>query len=250
MHPGRAVKRAVTPKAAKRASRALPPIDNAVYSLERSAATTIRGCDYAPSAGSSCAPWGRRPSTVIAAARLIPATTTGVSALSQPAGMSRCLTSRSARYPAVIAAPRPPSARSAEASGRRSRAAIAHVCAASITTGADSAVPISTQSRPTADGSPRQNGMSKAWRRRIAKAIPPSPERSWAADTAASTRFSSMARQLNRPSPMAHHPRTLIATNDVRHALWPKEGADRIVIVQAHVRDRTATAGSGREREW
>lgn len=42
MHPGRAVKRAVTPKAVKRASRALHPIDNAMYSMERSAATAIR----------------------------------------------------------------------------------------------------------------------------------------------------------------------------------------------------------------
>ena len=41
-HPGRAVKRAVTPKVVKKASRALHPIDNAVYSLQRSAATTIR----------------------------------------------------------------------------------------------------------------------------------------------------------------------------------------------------------------
>jgi len=42
MHPSRAVKRAVTPKAVKRARRALHPIDNAVYSVERSAATAIR----------------------------------------------------------------------------------------------------------------------------------------------------------------------------------------------------------------
>jgi hypothetical protein len=42
MHPGRAVKRAMTPKAVKRARRALHPIDNAVYSMERSAATAIR----------------------------------------------------------------------------------------------------------------------------------------------------------------------------------------------------------------
>ena len=42
VHPGRAVKRAVTPKAIKKASRALHPIDNAVYSMERSAATAIR----------------------------------------------------------------------------------------------------------------------------------------------------------------------------------------------------------------
>lgn len=42
MHPGRAVKRAVTPRAVKRASQALHPIDNAVYSVQRSAATAIR----------------------------------------------------------------------------------------------------------------------------------------------------------------------------------------------------------------
>jgi hypothetical protein len=42
MHPGRAVKRAVTPKVVKRASRALHPFDNAVYSMQRSAATAIR----------------------------------------------------------------------------------------------------------------------------------------------------------------------------------------------------------------
>ena len=148
-------------------------------------------------------PEGRRPTTAMVADRLIPATTTGVSALSQPAGASRCRTSRSARYPAVIAAPRPPSVRSAAASGRRRRTAIAHACAASITRGADSAVPISTQSRPTVDGCPRQNGMSKAWRRRRASAVPPSPAASWAVATKASTRFPFMARQLNGPSPMA-----------------------------------------------
>jgi|SRR5436190_10062611 len=42
MHPGRAVKRAVTPKAVKKASRALHPVDNVVYSMQRSAATAIR----------------------------------------------------------------------------------------------------------------------------------------------------------------------------------------------------------------
>lgn len=42
MHPGRAVKRTVTPKAVKKARRALHPVDNAVYSMERSAATAIR----------------------------------------------------------------------------------------------------------------------------------------------------------------------------------------------------------------
>ncbi len=42
MHPGRAVKRAVTPKAVKKARRALHPVDNAKYSVQRSVATTIR----------------------------------------------------------------------------------------------------------------------------------------------------------------------------------------------------------------
>lgn len=42
MHPGRAVKRAVTPKVVKRASRAMHPIDNATYSIQRSVATSIR----------------------------------------------------------------------------------------------------------------------------------------------------------------------------------------------------------------
>jgi hypothetical protein len=42
MHPGRAVRRAVTPKAVRKASRALHPVDNAVYSMQRSAATAIR----------------------------------------------------------------------------------------------------------------------------------------------------------------------------------------------------------------
>jgi len=41
MHPGRAVKRAVTPQAVKKASRALHPVDNAIYSMQRSAATAI-----------------------------------------------------------------------------------------------------------------------------------------------------------------------------------------------------------------
>jgi hypothetical protein len=42
MHPGRAVKRAVTPTVVKKASRAMHPVDNAVYSMQRSVATTIR----------------------------------------------------------------------------------------------------------------------------------------------------------------------------------------------------------------
>jgi hypothetical protein len=41
-HPGRAVKRAVTPKAVKKARRAFHPIDNAVYGVERSVATSLR----------------------------------------------------------------------------------------------------------------------------------------------------------------------------------------------------------------
>jgi hypothetical protein len=42
VHPGRAVKRAVTPKPIKKARRALHPIDNAEYSMQRSVATSIR----------------------------------------------------------------------------------------------------------------------------------------------------------------------------------------------------------------
>lgn len=41
-HPGRAVKRAITPKPIKKARRALHPVDNAVYSMQRSVATSIR----------------------------------------------------------------------------------------------------------------------------------------------------------------------------------------------------------------
>jgi hypothetical protein len=36
MHPGRAVKRAVTPKPIKQIRRAMHPIDNAVYGVQRS----------------------------------------------------------------------------------------------------------------------------------------------------------------------------------------------------------------------
>ncbi len=42
MHPGRAVMRAVTPKVVKKARRALSPVDNAKYSVERSIATSLR----------------------------------------------------------------------------------------------------------------------------------------------------------------------------------------------------------------
>lgn len=41
-HPGRAVKRAVTPRSVKQARRALHPVVNARYSVERSAATSLR----------------------------------------------------------------------------------------------------------------------------------------------------------------------------------------------------------------
>ena len=41
-HPVRAVKRAATPKAVKRATRAMHPLDNAKYGVERSVATSLR----------------------------------------------------------------------------------------------------------------------------------------------------------------------------------------------------------------
>lgn len=42
VHPVRALKRAATPKAVKRATRAMHPLDNAVYGAERSVATSLR----------------------------------------------------------------------------------------------------------------------------------------------------------------------------------------------------------------
>jgi len=42
MHPVRTVKRAATPKVVKRAERAMHPLDNAIYSVERAAATSLR----------------------------------------------------------------------------------------------------------------------------------------------------------------------------------------------------------------
>jgi hypothetical protein len=42
MHPVRTAKRAVTPKAVKRARRALHPVDNVVYGAERQVATALR----------------------------------------------------------------------------------------------------------------------------------------------------------------------------------------------------------------
>jgi hypothetical protein len=41
-HPVRAVKRAATPKVVKQATRAMHPLDNAVYGVERSVATSLR----------------------------------------------------------------------------------------------------------------------------------------------------------------------------------------------------------------
>jgi hypothetical protein len=42
VHPVRAVKRTATPKVVKQATRAMHPIDNAVYGVERSVATSLR----------------------------------------------------------------------------------------------------------------------------------------------------------------------------------------------------------------
>ena len=41
-HPVRAVKRAATPKVVKKAGRAMHPLDNARYGVERSIATSLR----------------------------------------------------------------------------------------------------------------------------------------------------------------------------------------------------------------
>ena len=42
MHPGRAVKQTTTPKMVKKTRRAIHPVDNAMYSVQRSVATSIR----------------------------------------------------------------------------------------------------------------------------------------------------------------------------------------------------------------
>jgi hypothetical protein len=42
VHPVRAVKRAATPKVVKKAARAMHPLDNIVYGVERSAVTSLR----------------------------------------------------------------------------------------------------------------------------------------------------------------------------------------------------------------
>jgi hypothetical protein len=41
-HPVRTVRRAATPKVVKKVSRAMHPLDNAVYGAERSVATSLR----------------------------------------------------------------------------------------------------------------------------------------------------------------------------------------------------------------
>jgi hypothetical protein len=48
MHPGRALKRAVTPKAAKKAQRAMHPVSNAIYDAERSMNTKRRPTSKSP----------------------------------------------------------------------------------------------------------------------------------------------------------------------------------------------------------
>jgi hypothetical protein len=48
VHPGRAVKRAVTPKAVKRASRAMHPMSNAAYGVERSLNTKKHSKSQSP----------------------------------------------------------------------------------------------------------------------------------------------------------------------------------------------------------
>jgi hypothetical protein len=48
MHPGRAVKRAVTPKAVKRARRAMHPVSNTIYDVERSLNTKRRPKSSSP----------------------------------------------------------------------------------------------------------------------------------------------------------------------------------------------------------
>ena len=42
LHPGRTVKRVMTPKVVKKGRRALHPVDNAVYTVERTITTTLR----------------------------------------------------------------------------------------------------------------------------------------------------------------------------------------------------------------
>lgn len=55
-HPVRTVKRAVTPKPVKKVRRAMHPIDNAVYSMERSVSTSIRSGMRGSRGGSTVVP--------------------------------------------------------------------------------------------------------------------------------------------------------------------------------------------------
>ena len=48
MHPGRAVKRAITPRPVKQLQRAMHPVGNTVYGLERSLNTKRRRRSSAP----------------------------------------------------------------------------------------------------------------------------------------------------------------------------------------------------------
>ena len=63
-HPVRTVKRAVTPKPIKQVQRAVHPVDNAVYAVERSVSTAIRSGVRTTSKGakrtSSSGPWPQR----------------------------------------------------------------------------------------------------------------------------------------------------------------------------------------------
>jgi hypothetical protein len=67
-HPVRAVKRAATPKVEKKATRAMHPIDNAVYGVERSVATSLRsrGKRRAPSRRKGHAPVYRHGDCAVA----------------------------------------------------------------------------------------------------------------------------------------------------------------------------------------
>jgi hypothetical protein len=69
MHPGRAAKRAVTPKVIKRASRALHPVDNAVYSMTRGLNTKPRRWSKAPVYNHGSCPVNHRSPEAVAKCR-------------------------------------------------------------------------------------------------------------------------------------------------------------------------------------
>lgn len=60
-HPVRTVKRAATPKAVKKVQRSMHPIDNAVYSVERSVSTSLRSGGRSKSTGPARAQPGTWP---------------------------------------------------------------------------------------------------------------------------------------------------------------------------------------------